>query len=162
VYLKPLIDDRGWLTVYDARSGHAVFWADESSVRELTRAKKIKPEGPRKCIKRLLWVGREISTIRVIEQQTGETGVPSPARGPKKYSHNRERTSTEERYVTPFDENLQGVWTMVRLPDSTQIVFLAVAAQCGARIFKRSSNMGAKPSRQIPDAWCAPSRLRAA
>jgi hypothetical protein len=147
VYLKHLINNRG-LTVYDPASDAVVFWADEVIVREKIREGKIRAVGNRKCIQRLEWIGPQLSTARIIKKEFSSYS-PSPARGPKKYSHNQERTSTDQRYVAPFDENIDGVWTMVRLPNSTQIVFLAVAAQCGARIFRRRTNLGMKPSSEI-------------
>jgi hypothetical protein len=136
LHLQHLLHNRG-LTVYDPRTNNVVFWAAESVVRELIALHKIKPEGTRKIVRRLVWIGPPLSSLVIAEQETGESATSLPS--PKKYSHNHEVTSTEERQVAPFDENPQGVWTLVRLPDSlkVQAVFLAVAIQCGARIVKK-------------------------
>jgi hypothetical protein len=88
------------LSVQDA-SGKHLYWADEEEARQLIKERKVRILRTKKRIRGLRAVGSIVASQATL-------------RG-KGYSHDHE-TNT----------NPKGVWTLVRIPESTRDIFTSV------------------------------------
>lgn len=125
MYLGHLVESRG-ITVYDARSGAIVFWASESTVRELIKDGKAQAKLSRTRIQRIEWIGRPFpATWRLgarAEDQHGGSDV---------------RNKTHYSFDHATEDNPVNVWALYELEKWMGAIFLGPMVECGAALVRQ-------------------------
>ncbi len=148
--------------------GRLLFWTHAKLARKHVVEGRAHSTRRSKCVRTLTWRGSPPSVItpelgwpevrNAIElSKAGSTAPILPGKKPEyfkssgfratRYSHDHEvsDTYTDEHGVEherdPMDPNPANVWTLKRLPNFTEIVFLAVARDCGARMILRKTRL---------------------
>lgn len=112
--------------MYDSRTGALAFWIGEADVRELIQQGKVQAKGPRKHPNRLEWIGAPLKPAWRFGPRAEEIPGGHDIREKTHYSHDNETK-----------DNPVNVWTLIKLENSADVVFMEVAADCGAQLIQR-------------------------